>query len=46
MLAGAIGLLPIIIYFTAGVISPGINLPGNDYIFITFLAIPICFAMA
>ena len=47
MLAGAlIGLLPIIIYFTASVISPGIDLPGNDYIFITFLAIPICFAMA
>lgn len=47
MLVGAlIGLLPIIIYFTAGVISPGIDLPGNDYIFITFLAIPICFAMA
>jgi hypothetical protein len=47
MLVGAIvGLLPILIYFTAGVLSPGINLPGDDYVFITFLAIPIFFTMA
>lgn len=47
MLYGAvIGLLPILIYFTANLLSPGINLPGNDYVFITFLAIPILFSMA
>lgn len=47
MLIGAvIGLLPILIYFTANTLSPGINLPGNDYVFITFIAIPICFSMA
>lgn len=47
MLMGAIiGLVPILIYFTASYFSPGINLPGNDYVFITFVAIPICFAMA
>jgi hypothetical protein len=47
MLVGAIiGLVPIIIYFTANTLSPGIDLPGNDYVFITFLAIPIFFTMA
>lgn len=47
MLLGAIvGLLPILIYFTASTLSPGIDLPGNDYVFITFLAIPIFFTMA
>ena len=47
MLVGAVvGLLPILIYFTAGTLSPGIDLPGNDYVFITFLAIPIFFTMA
>ena len=47
MLVGAVvGLLPIIIYFTASTLSPGIDLPGNDYVFITFLAIPIFFTMA
>ena len=47
MLVGAVvGLLPILIYYTAGVISPGIDLPGNDYVFVTFLAILIFFAMA
>ncbi len=47
MLLGAIvGLLPILIYFTAGTLSPGIDLPGNDYVFITFIAIPIFFTMA
>lgn len=47
MLAGAvIGLLPILIYFTINTISPGADLPGNDYIFITFIAIPIFFSFA
>jgi hypothetical protein len=46
MIGTVVGLLPILIYFTAGVISPGIDLPGNDYIFITFAAIPIFFSMA
>ncbi len=41
-----IGLLPILIYFTANTISPGINLPGNDYVGLTFAAIPIFFMLA
>jgi len=47
MLVGSlIGLLPILIYFTANTISPGIDLPGNDYVVITFAAIPIFFMLA
>ncbi len=46
LLGTIIGLLPILIYFTLGTLSPGIQLPGNDYIFITFLAIPLFFTMA
>jgi hypothetical protein len=47
MLVGAvIGLLPILIVFTVGTLSPGTVLPGNDYVFITFLAIPVFFTMA
>jgi len=47
MLIGTIiGLVPILVYFTAGTISPGIDLPGNDYVFYTFAAIPIFFTLA
>jgi len=47
MLIGTvIGILPILIYFTVGTLSPGTELPGNDYVFYTFAAIPICFTMA
>lgn len=47
MLIGTvIGLLPILIYFTINTISPSSDLPGNDYVFITFLAIPIFFSLA
>lgn len=47
MLFGTIiGIVPILVYFTAGTISPGIELPGNDYVFYTFAAIPICFMLA
>lgn len=47
MLIGAlIGLLPILIYFTINTISPGTILPGNDYIFLTFIAIPVFFTLA
>jgi len=46
MIGTVVGVLPILIYFTAGVISPGIELPGDDYIFLTFAAIPIFFSMA
>lgn len=45
LLGVVIGLLPILIYFTAGTLSPGIQLPGDDYVFITFLAIPVFFTM-
>ncbi len=47
MLIGAIiGLLPILIYFTVSTISPATILPGNDYIFLTFIAIPVFFSLA
>jgi CDP-diglyceride synthetase len=47
MLIGTIlGLLPILVYFTVGLISQGTELPGNDYVFITFAAIPIFFYLA
>jgi PDZ domain len=47
MLIGTvIGLLPILIYFTINTISPGADLPGNDYVFYTFAAIPIFFTLA
>ena len=47
MLVGTIiGLVPILVYFTASTVSPGIDLPGNDYVFYTFAAIPIFFMLA
>lgn len=47
MLVGSlIGLLPILIYFIANTLSPGINLPGNDYVGLTFAGIPIFFMLA
>jgi hypothetical protein len=47
MLLGTIlGLIPILIYITIGTLSPGTELPGNDYVFFTFAAIPICFTIA
>jgi hypothetical protein len=47
MILGAmIGLLPILIYFSINTIMPKIILPGNDYLFITFGAIPIFFTLA
>ncbi len=47
MLIGAlIGLLPILVYFTINTISPGTILPGNDYVFLTFIAIPVFFTLA
>ncbi len=41
-----IGIVPILIYFTIGTLSPGTELPGNDYVFYTLAAMPICFTMA
>jgi hypothetical protein len=47
MLIGTvIGLVPILIYFTVSTLSPGTELPGNDYVFYTFAAIPIFFMLA
>lgn len=47
MLIGTIfGLVPVLVYFTISNISPGIELPGNDYVFYTFAAIPIFFMLA
>jgi hypothetical protein len=41
-----IGLLPVLIYFIITTISPKTILPGSDYIFLTFTAIPVFFALA
>lgn len=47
MLIGTVvGLLPILLYFTINTIKPGLELPGNDYVFYTFAAIPIFFFLA
>ncbi|MCK0178879.1 PDZ domain-containing protein [Flavobacteriaceae bacterium S0862] len=47
MLIGTIiGIVPILVYFTIGTISPSTELPGNDYVQFTFAAIPIFFTMA
>lgn len=47
MLIGTIiGIVPILVYFTASTVSPGLELPGNDYVFYTFAAIPIFFLLA
>jgi hypothetical protein len=46
MIGTIIGIVPMLIYFTIGTISPGLELPGEDYVFYTFAAIPICFTMA
>ena len=46
LLGTIIGIVPILVYFTVGYLSPGTELPGNDYAFYTFAAIPICFTMA
>lgn len=41
-----IGIIPILIYFTVSTLSPGTELPGNDYVFYTFAVMPIFFTMA
>ncbi|MDP3313954.1 PDZ domain-containing protein [Lutibacter sp.] len=47
MLIGTVvGLLPILVYFTINTIKPDVELPGNDYVFYTFAAIPIFFFLA
>ena len=44
---GAIlGILPMLIYFIIGYISPTATLPGEDFIFLTMVFIPVLFAMA
>jgi hypothetical protein len=46
LLGTIIGIVPVLVYFTVGTLSPGTELPGNDYAFYTFAAIPICFTIA
>lgn len=41
-----IGLIPILISFVTNNLMPTVELPGQDYMFITMALIPICFAMA
>ena len=43
---GIIGLVPVLIYFIITTISQKTILPGNEYIFVTFVAIPIFFSLA
>ena len=47
MLLGAIlGIVPFLIIYTINQLSPTTNLPGNDYMFLTFAFIPIFFSAA
>ena len=46
LLAGIIGLTPILITFTITAIDPTIEIPGNDYVFFTFIFIPIFSSLA
>lgn len=47
MLIGSIiGLLPILIIVTVNAVSPGVDIPGGDYVFITLAAIPIFYYLA
>lgn len=47
MLVGAlIGLVPPVIAILAGVIAPQLVLPGQNFYFLTFIAIPITWSMA
>lgn len=46
LIGSVIGLVPVLFYFTVGTISPGSDLPGNDYAFITFAAIPVFYYLA
>jgi hypothetical protein len=41
-----LGLAPILIVFTISTISPKTIVPGNDYIFLTFVLIPIFSSIA
>ena len=47
MLLGAVlGLLPFLMFFIVNQLSPTTVLPGDDYMFLTFVFIPIFFSMA
>jgi hypothetical protein len=47
MLLGVIiGIVPILIEFTIRTISPETEVPGSDYLWYTFAAMPICFTLA
>lgn len=41
-----IGIVPILIEFTIRTISPETEVPGSDYLWYTFAAMPICFTLA
>ena len=41
-----IGIVPILIEFTIRTISPATEIPGSDYLWYTFAAMPICFTLA
>lgn len=46
MVGTLVGLLPLLILFIVGLISPTTEIPGDDYAFLTLAAIPIFFYLA
>ena len=41
-----LGLVPILIVFIVGSLMPTVSIPGEDYMFLIMVLIPICFALA
>jgi hypothetical protein len=46
LFGAALGILPFLIYFIINQVSPATILPGNEYIYLTFAAIPVFFSLA
>ena len=46
MIGAVVGLLPPMIGILAGVVAPHVVLPGQNFYFLTFIAIPITWSMA
>ena len=46
LLGVCFSLLPLFILFTINTISPGAEIPGDDYVFLGFALIPITFSLA
>ena len=46
LMAAILGLLPITISFAITTLSPTTSVPGDDYVFLTFIFIPLFSTMA